>query len=367
MKTQRTLQMKTNEYNIKKTINKISLLLVASSLIACDKGSTSFSLLSESQTFKQSSVLVPRKIDILWVVDNSGSMSSSQQNLADNFSSFINNFSQKGYDFHMGVTTSDAYLDYHYNTQTRSTLKDGAGSTHTGVFVMDSLTPNLNTVFTTNIKQGIAGSGDERAFSSMEAALKNPNNSALVRPGSFLAVIIVSDEEDYSHNDYQNGTSSYYYTSNVNDPNMLPISYFTNYLDTLTNSTATIKNYSVNTISILDNACLTALGAGRRIGNRYMEIADQTGGIKLSLCDDFAAGLDVLSSDILELASSFQLDREPYESSINVVVNGSVVPNDPNNGWTYDAGTNSVQFHGSAVPAADANVIINFDPKNVKI
>lgn len=348
---------------------KLSLILMLSTgLVACDKGSTSFSLLSESQAFKQSSVLVPRKIDILWVIDNSGSMASSQTNLANNFSSFINNFSSKNYDFHMAITTTDAYLDYYYGTLTRSRFKEGSGTTHTGVYVMDPLTPNLSSVFTTNIKQGTNGSGDERAFSSFEAALKNTNNTGFLRPGSFLAVIVVSDEDDFSHLDYQNGTSGYYFTENYNDPKMLPISYYTNYLDTLTNSTTSQRNYSVNAITILDSACLAQLNnSSQKISQRYQQIADQTGGSKISLCGDFASGLNILSNNILELASSFQLDREPYVESISVVVDGVVVPQNSANGWTYDATSNSINFHGSSIPSADSNVIINFDPKNVKI
>lgn len=50
-----------------------------------------------------------------------------------------------------------------------------------------------------NVKLGTSGSGDERALSSFEKTLINPLNSNFHRPDAFLAIIIVSDEDDFSH------------------------------------------------------------------------------------------------------------------------------------------------------------------------
>ena len=46
-------------------------------------------------------------LDILWVIDNSGSMSSHQSNLSTNISYFMNNFIQLGVDYNMAVITTD--------------------------------------------------------------------------------------------------------------------------------------------------------------------------------------------------------------------------------------------------------------------
>ncbi|MBC7456921.1 MAG: hypothetical protein H7235_01490, partial [Bdellovibrionaceae bacterium] len=68
---------------------KILLRVLAISLffVGCDKGGGSFSVLSESSTFEQLVVYTPRKLDVLFVVDNSGSMDNYQQALVNNFSS----------------------------------------------------------------------------------------------------------------------------------------------------------------------------------------------------------------------------------------------------------------------------------------
>jgi hypothetical protein len=90
-------------------LNRAVMVAAASlALSACSK-TTTFSLLADSQNFQQAAETVNNKIDILWVVDNSGSMDSLQANLNRNFSSFINNFQSKGFDFQLGVTTTDAY------------------------------------------------------------------------------------------------------------------------------------------------------------------------------------------------------------------------------------------------------------------
>lgn len=348
------------------------MVSAAALLVGCEKSAESFSLLSDSANFQQSTSYVQRKIDILWVVDNSGSMESSQTNLTNSFNSFISRFSQLNYDFHMGVIATDAYLAYHYNQPSRSRLSDGVAQ-HSGIRIIDKNTPNMSQVFIKNATQGINGSGDERAFSSFESALGNSLNTGFVRDGAFLAIIIVSDEDDFSHYDWQNGTNSYIFTENYNYSTMFPISRFTTFLDNLTHSAAgqgAGKNYSVSTISILDSTCQATLNAespGRKISQRYNQLADATGGTKGSLCANFGTTLQMISDRVIELSSVFKLDREPIPETIRVIVDGQTIPNSDTNGWSYNAATLEISFHGPAVPPAGSDVRIYFDPKNVKI
>ncbi len=60
----------------------------------------------QCDTYTQLSV---RKVDILWVVDSSGSMEPKQQRLAANFQGFINQLvaANPPIDFHIAVTTTD--------------------------------------------------------------------------------------------------------------------------------------------------------------------------------------------------------------------------------------------------------------------
>lgn len=52
------------------------------------------------------------KIDMLWVVDNSGSMCQEQKVLRDNFALFIEELNKTNLDFHIGLTTTDMNPSY---------------------------------------------------------------------------------------------------------------------------------------------------------------------------------------------------------------------------------------------------------------
>ncbi len=352
---------------MKKLLNSTVTLASVMLVLGCDKPASSFSLLASEATFKQSVAYVPRKVDILWVVDSSGSMASSQTNLANNFQQFIQDFQTKNFDFHMAVTDTGGYLDNHYNTLTRSAWRQGTASPYSGVAVMDKNTPNLSTVFAKNIKTGTTGTGDERAFSSFKKSLENNNNNGFLRPGAFLAVIIVSDEDDFSHYDWNAGISSYYFTENYADANMFSVQSFKDYLTTLTGSTPAnaANNFTVHTISARDQACVNTLGnAGQKISQRYPALSSATGGLAASICAPMSGVLDQLSKKTIELAATFQLDREPYVDTLRVVVDGTTSAQSAVCGWTYDAASRVISFHGSTcIPAAGASVQIFFEPK----
>ena len=48
----------------------------------------------------------PAKLDILWMIDNSGSMCQEQKALRDNFGEFIDTLAKIDIDFHIGITTT---------------------------------------------------------------------------------------------------------------------------------------------------------------------------------------------------------------------------------------------------------------------
>lgn len=354
-----------------KPFSIINAILAIGLMTGCDKPADSFSLLSAGQSFRQGSgENIQVKIDILWVVDNSYSMNPLQQNLVNNFNSFIGSFVTKGYDFHIGVTTSDAYraAANFNNNSNLSLLRDGVGATHSGVRVITPTTSNIVNTFMTNSLQGDGGSGDERAFSSIRETLINAGNASFIRPGAFLAVIILSDEDDFSSDTRAEYTGTdHSYTASSLDP----VSKYVTFLDNFTGSTdPNNRKYSVSAVTVLDNACLTthkASAPSSIIGQRYIALANQTKGILGSICSNFADELMLIQNKILELSTQFQLARVPILSTLSVVVNGSVVPQDATNGWTYDSSANTIVFHGTAIPQQGAEISVSFDPVGVKI
>ncbi|MCB0361454.1 MAG: VWA domain-containing protein [Bdellovibrionales bacterium] len=355
----------------------VILAFVLLGSFGCQKNEPSFSLLPDSEIFFQNSGAVSPKIDLLWVVDNSGSMHSSQVNVANNFSSFITDFSSRGYDYRMAVIATDAYRELYTGSPTVSLFKSAAG---TSIITPD--TPDITNAFIDNIMVGTSGYGDERALQSMRVAMDNPNNSGLLRPDSFFAVIIVGDEDDFSHDgsDYiKNQYTAYTDPSHLkyNVAKGHTIEKYVEYLENLTGSSGLTKRFSVNSIVIKDGDadCLSDLsnGGGQQYGIRNQALAEASDGLVASLCADFAVELKNISENILTLSTQFFLKREPVPSSIVVTVNNEVIPSVESNpgplsgGWIYNAEANSILFYGDYIPAAGAQISIDFDPVNLEI
>ncbi len=169
-------------------------------------------------------ITVNRKIDILFVIDDSGSMADKQNNLARNFPNFINVLETipGGLpDVHIGVVSSDvgakATQDQAPATGISGCNGDGdggdlqtSGVTLTGgAFISDvrdmtggrirNYSGNLSDVFTQMAKLGRNGCGFEQHLESMRKALgANPANAGFLRPEAYLAVIFIADEDDCS-------------------------------------------------------------------------------------------------------------------------------------------------------------------------
>jgi hypothetical protein len=305
-------------------------------------------------------------MDILWVIDNSGSMATSQQALADNFRRFIQNFDQKGFDYRMAVTTTDAYRDLFGAPATQSRFRDGTNYYgHTGVYIMTPTTPNPEQTFLLNVKQGVSGDGDERAFKSIKRTLLNPSNAGFPRSDAFLTIIILSDEDDFSHD----GSSSL--SGQYTNPLLHKTQSYVDFLDQVTGATAADRKtkYQVDTIAALDEACRSQLAGSngaQKIAQRYIEMADLTGGIKGSICADFGSILSAMSAETVERATEFFLDRIPDPATIVVIVNNVNIPNDATNGYQYHADKNSITFHGTAIPGPGASISVKFDPVSLR-
>ncbi len=346
----------------------LGLALGASLNVGCGSRNMSFDLLSESATFNQSSAEVSGKIDIIWVVDNSGSMDTSQQAIAVNFQRFIDIFEQNGADFQMVVATSDAYKDVFNPSLNMSIYKNGTyvndlGQTVTAPKILRLDTPDLEKAFIANILRGVSGSGDERTFQSMRSALANTTNQAtgFPRADAFLSVIMLSDEDDFSWDGAGSKENLY------NDPALHTVQSYVDFLDTLTGSTSTNRKFNVNSIAILDSACQTQLGGnGRKIAVRQNALATATGGLLGSLCGDFGATLASISNKIIELSTQFYLDRIPRAGSLRVYVNGTEVPMSSTNGYTYNEANNSITFFGTGVPVAGAQITVSYDPTELR-
>ena len=272
-------------------------LIALSFGLGCSKSNDSFSLLSSGQNFQQSSAILNTKVDILWLVDGSGTMANHQSNLATNFSSFINDFSSKSFDYHMAVASTDAWVrEVNYNgggcianpnpSQSPNTIykssadcantlatygqlthfRDGdiygtaagvAGARSGTYMITNLMSPaSILSTFSTNIKTGTRGDGaHEAGLQSLRAVLRRNSNgsigyggethtslSSFRRNDAFFAVIIVSDEEDQST---KVDGSNYSTTQDYVDA-------FKGFMDGYTSSVEGNRKYNVSSIVMVD-------------------------------------------------------------------------------------------------------------------
>jgi hypothetical protein len=175
--------------------------------------------------YKDIPVTVNRDIDILFVIDDSPSMSDKQTNLKNNFPGFINvlNTIEGGLpNVHIGVVTSDLGTKgaedsggspsiNGCNASKNGDLQVFAASTSVqGKFISDTLntdgvtrtqnyTGNLSDVFSQMATAGALGCGFEQTIEAAKRALNNnPNNAGFIRPSAYLAIIFLTDEDDCS-------------------------------------------------------------------------------------------------------------------------------------------------------------------------
>ncbi len=150
------------------------------------------------------------KMDVLFVIDNSGSMAEEQMNLAANFPKFIevlNTFHESKLDYRVGVTTTSfptKFLGITVGTGEEGALLKSASMTHPWLERTD---PNVSETFTTIATVGVDGSGQEQPLKAAQAAVTtrvaDQSNAGFLRPDALLAVIILTDEDDGSAGDPQ--------------------------------------------------------------------------------------------------------------------------------------------------------------------
>lgn len=132
-----------------------------------------------------------RAVDVLFVVDDSSSMSDDQQRLAANFDGFFGRaIAGSDVDVRLAVTTTDM-----------ESRLGGLVAPAGGAPFLDRSTAMLPLAFANRVSVGTNGSTDERGLDALEAALLKSENARFLRDDAALAVVIVSDEEDAGHRD----------------------------------------------------------------------------------------------------------------------------------------------------------------------
>lgn len=327
---------------MKKTL---ALLALCALIAGCNQ--QQFGLASESQEFGQK-VTYNTQVDVLWVIDTSSSMDTQQNLLAPQMGLFVDAMSKTGLDYHMAVTTMD---------MSSSGAKGKFVAANGTPLVLTSQTPNLKQVLSQRVQLGGSGSPVERGLEAMKAALSSPlasssgYNAGFLRKDALLVVIFLSNEDDQSASlDY--GA----FLDSVRPPLAL------------TGERSWLVHFMGVTDS--DSSCKTSAWSQAgysEVGTKYIQLAEESGGVSEAICDaDLKRALTNVKARVLEVMTEYRLDRLPNLTTLQVYVNGALVPQDAVNGWTYYSSNNSIRFHGTAVPPVDSSIRISYDPTGIK-
>jgi hypothetical protein len=286
---------------------------------------------------------ISEKVDVLFVIDDSGSMSEEQANVTISFESFVAEAATWQSDYRIGVTTTDTTYPL--------------GGTFRGN--PRWVTPANWEKFLYNAAVGVFGSGNEQGLWAAEIALSpqmlketgtacdekaecsffeyctdgtcGGYNKGFLREDASLEVIFVSDEEDASPQSWD---------------------YYLTFLRSLKGLTHPEKVH-VHAIVGPPGDCISANG-NAVAGHRYRKLAEATGGVVYSICElDFAKGLEGIGEVAFGAQMQYFLSQVPAPSTIQVSIQDTPCPllSGGAFNWKYDAAKNSVTISDQGICA----------------
>ncbi len=251
--------------------------------------------------------------DILFVIDNSCSMSNEQSSLQTNFAYFAAGLVALDLDYQLAVITTD------------NPAFQGE------IIGLD--TDDIENEFITQAGVGIGGSGTEMptemAYQSTQSGGDSGPGSDFLRDDSMLSMIFVSDEPDSSPSSW----STY-------------LSHF-----------ESVKSDSDDFIAHAISGDWPGGCSGSSATNNVYELTVATGGLYLSVCaTDWASHLEALVEGSVEDLSSFELTAWPVPETIVVRIDGVTTTT----GWEYNSTGREIEFEESYVPEGGSTIEVEY-------
>jgi len=298
-----------------------------------------------------------QKVDVLFVVDDSGSMGQEQENLSDSFQAFILEAATWDSDYQIGVTT------------TTVNLLELAGGALFG-------SPPWVSVgnwekFVNIVEVGVGGSGNEQGIWAALIATSSPLidppegtceansdcglmracvagtcqgiNHGFLRDDAALEVVFVSDEEDQSPEELDGYLDHFRAIKGFDKPELL----------------------HMHAIVGPPGGCTSSNGTADA-GLRYASLASATGGAFYSICElDFAKGLEGIGEIAFASKMEYTLSQIPVPTTLAVTIEGLPCP--PMTGgifnWVYDPDDNQLTLteQGICTAGPGDEVLIAYD------
>ena len=248
-------------------------------------------------------------VDIVWVIDFSGSMNGDYDRLMAGIEAMMNALPKTNW--RLNIISTDANRSV---TEEQFPLVPGD--------TIDDAKALYNSV---------SGGSREDGFEAIHDYVEeNAYASTWMRDDASLLVVFVSDEDDQSMHD------------------MLSLDDF---IDWYSIQRETVFLSSIVNLDPADSTCNYST---YNTGERYIDATNYFGGIIVDICsDDWSTGVADATKQV-EPYEEWTLSYVPIESSIRIFYDGVV-----NSGWLYDSKTNTVDFTGN-MPESGVLVEISY-------
>lgn len=263
-------------------------------------------------------------LDVLFVVDSTGSMAEEQQGFADAADRFVAALEGQGVAWQVGVTTTDPA---------------DAGALQGRPWIITAGADDAAESLAAALQVGTASAPPAAGLDSATQALTDLEglNHGFRREDAALHVVFVSDGDDESG-------------AVLGED---PVGGFEAVLDAEAGRTGRVARASA-VVGDVPTGCEGANGTALP-GTRYAAVAEATGGMVASICDgDFGDVADAIGELAVEWQRVFPLQAVPEPEGAEVEVNGVRV----NEGWVFDLAAPALVF--AAPPPADARIVVRY-------
>jgi len=302
----------------------------------------------------------PTPVDIIWVMDESGSMNNRRDNLANGAAAMFAEAQISGLDIRMGVTNvCDPSGSYKatvgkFCSKISTNASDNGGTDR-------FLLPNEHQVFAACLKNppGYEG-GSEYGLVNAETAIKlhlprSANSASKIRTGATVVVIVVTDEVPQSMSNtigagnFQKCTLPSATQMALDQKLKSTIDYFKG-----TKDPQTKVDYFHAIAGVCKNSCLAQVAHG------YKEAANALGGKIHDVCaKDLIGGIKQIIKTMPGNSASFKLKYTPISASLTVAFNGKTVQRSQTKGFDYVPASNDLWFPGTTV-AKGSSVVASY-------
>ncbi len=320
-----------------------------------------------------------QQVDVLFIIDDSGSMCEEQDRLYRAFNDFITHATVWQSEYHLGGISVNVTDEKVIGRLNRGDAK----------VTPRYVTPDNGGSFQKITQFGCNGGSDaqEAGLQAAQAALSAPMatdtgvscttdadctgnaalcpvpakcpyacvggtcggfNAGFLRPDAALEMVVLSDEEDQSE-----GGLAYY------------VDYFKNIKGWY--NTDRMHFHAIVGISGVPAGggssggdCMSPDGGTAEEGRRYLGVATQTGGLSGSICESSYSGImNQIGAAAFRPKVQFFLSRLADPASVQLWVNGTACTS----GWRYDAPSNAILFdeQGACMPEAGDTIRVTYN------